>query len=48
MKEENKKYAQEAFDIVTHAAKKSVPGFPALITKKSMPIIWAISSVKSV
>lgn len=43
MKEENRKYAQEAYDIVSYAAKKSAQDCPVLTAKRNMPIIWAIN-----
>ncbi len=47
MKEESRKYVQEAYDIVTYAAKKSAADCPAQRVKRSMPTIWVISFAKS-
>ena len=48
MKEENRRYAEEAFEIVEHAAKKSAHVCPAPTAKKSTRLIWEISSEVSV
>lgn len=48
MKEENRRYAEEAFEIVEHAAKKIGSRLPGSDGEKSTRLIWEISSEVSV
>lgn len=47
MKEENRKYAREAMDIVEHAAHKIGSRLPGSTEKSNYINIWVKSSVKS-